>query len=145
MLERFASAADRDAMEASEPVWRSLGSVLVAQCVVTTQEVEEALAEQKLSGERLGEILIAHGYVSRTTIRAALASQAGLLLDPERDEPTRSDGIPAALLEQAKQAAAAPPTQQDMAPPAEDPAALFLATVGRARRYLTDRRAALEN
>ena len=133
-------------MEASEHVWRSLGSVLVAQCVVTTQEVEEALAEQKLSGERLGEILIAHGYVSRTTIRAALASQAGLLLDPERDEPTGSDDIPAALLEQAKQAAAAPPTQEDMAPPAErDSTALFLATVGRARRYLTDRRAALEN
>ena len=132
-------------MEASEHVWRSLGSVLVAQCVVTTQEVEEALAEQKLSGERLGEILIAAGYVSRTTIRAALASQAGLLLDPERDEPTRSDDIPAALLEQAKQAAAAPPAQQDMAPPDEDPAALFLATVGRARTYLADRRAALEN
>ena len=131
-------------MEASEHVWRSLGSVLVAQCVVTTQEVEEALAEQKLSGERLGEILIAHGYVSRTTIRAALASQAGLLLDPERDEPTGSEDIPAALLQQAKQAAA-PPTQEDTAPPAEDSTALFLATVGRARRYVADRRAALEN
>ena len=132
-------------MDASEDVWRSLGSALVAQCVVTTQEVEEALAEQKLSGERLGEILIAHGYVSRTTIRAALASQAGLLLDPERDKPTGSDDIPAALLEQAKQAATPPPTQPDKAPPPEDPTALFLATVGKARRYLANRRAALEN
>ncbi|MGZ4408890.1 MAG: hypothetical protein ACXVH1_27805 [Solirubrobacteraceae bacterium] len=132
-------------MEASEHVWRSLGSVLVAQCVVTTQEVEEALAEQKRSGERLGEILIARGYVSRTTIRAALASQAGLLLDPAHDEPTGSDDIPSTLLEQVRQAAAAPPTQEDMALPADDSTALFLATVGRARRYLADRRAALEN
>jgi hypothetical protein len=132
-------------MDASEDVWRSLGSALVAQCIVTMPEVEEALAEQRLSGERLGEILIAHGYVSRTTIRAALASQAGLLLDPARDEPTLSDDIPAALLEQAKLAATTPRSQHDMEPPPEDPADVFLATVGKARRYLADRRAALEN
>ena len=132
-------------MDASEDVWRSLGSALAAQCVVTTDEVEEALAEQKLSGERLGEILIAHGYVSRTTIRGALASQAWLLLDPARDEQAGSDDIPAALLEQAKHAAATPSTQQDVGLAPEDSTALFLATVDRARRYLADRRAALEN
>ena len=71
-------------MEVSGHVWRPLGSVLVAQGVVSAEAVEEALAEQERSGERLGEILIARGYASRISIVDALAQQAGLLLEPER-------------------------------------------------------------
>ncbi len=71
-------------MEAMRQVWRPLGSLLVAQGVVSSAEVEEALAEQERDGGPLGEILIALGYASRVSIMDALAEQAGLLLEPER-------------------------------------------------------------
>jgi hypothetical protein len=70
-------------MDVSEHVWHPLGQLLVAQGVVSAHDLEAALTEQKRSGERLGEILIARGYASRIAIVDALAQQAGLLLEPE--------------------------------------------------------------
>jgi hypothetical protein len=65
-------------------VWRPLGSLLVAQGIVSEREIEDALAEQAAAGGRLGEILIELGYATRASIMDALAQQASLLLDVER-------------------------------------------------------------
>jgi hypothetical protein len=65
-------------------VWRPLGSLLVAQGLVSEQELEDALAEQAVSGGRLGEVLIELGYATRASIMDALAQQASLLIDIEK-------------------------------------------------------------
>lgn len=72
-------------MEAAEKhVWRPLGAVLVAQGVITSEELEDALSEQVRSGRRLGEILIGRGLASPPAIVDALAEQAGQLFESEQ-------------------------------------------------------------
>ena len=57
-----------------------LGQLLVARRVVTLDQVEEALAEQKRTGHRqlLGEILVEKGHCSENQVAAALAECYGV-------------------------------------------------------------------
>ncbi len=52
-------------------------------CLISDRQLEEALEEQHATGQFLGEILIARGWVARTAIRDALAVQRNLLVEPE--------------------------------------------------------------
>lgn len=52
-----------------------LGDLLVQQNLLSNEQVQAALAEQKRSGRRLGPILVDHGYVTETGIAQALARQ----------------------------------------------------------------------
>jgi hypothetical protein len=64
--------------------WRPLGTVLVAKRVVGQAELEQALAEQRESpGRRLGEILVAHGWLTGAALAVALAEQHGLDIGTE--------------------------------------------------------------
>ena len=53
-----------------------LGDILVDQGLITRTELDAALAAQKISGERLGQILVSRGVVNRLVLSQALARQA---------------------------------------------------------------------
>jgi chromosome segregation ATPase len=59
---------------------RPLGQMFVEQGLVTDQELEEMLAEQVTTGERLGEILLRLGVVSGPALTQALMEQLGVEL-----------------------------------------------------------------
>jgi type IV pilus assembly protein PilB len=54
---------------------KRLGDMLVESGLVTPEEVQAALADQKTSGRRLGRILIGMGLVSETQVKHHLAIQ----------------------------------------------------------------------
>ena len=56
--------------------WRPIGEVLVDAGVITRNELDEALAEQRTSGRRLGEILIETGRISWLALAQAIGDQA---------------------------------------------------------------------
>jgi hypothetical protein len=60
-----------------------LGSVLVAQGVVESDDVEEAVRIQSTSGQRLGELLVELGLICRPELDRAVATQSGVDLDEE--------------------------------------------------------------
>jgi hypothetical protein len=129
-------------MEAMNHLWRPLGSLLVAQGVVSAEQIDEAMNEQRQSGARLGEILIARGYTSRDAIIDALAQQAELLFELDAESSADADqalhqDLAAVLLVHAKDA---PESLEDKGEPS---AIDFAAAVDLARHHLAARRAAL--
>jgi type IV pilus assembly protein PilB len=62
-------------MEAAHHPWPALGDLLVREGLVETDDLEAALAEQRVSGLRLGEILVDRGHVTRTQVARMLAEQ----------------------------------------------------------------------
>jgi hypothetical protein len=61
-----------------------LGTLLVQQGAVTSDEVEEALNAQVEKGDPIGEILMESGAVCRPILDRALAEQRGVELHFER-------------------------------------------------------------
>ena len=55
-----------------------LGERLVESGLITPDQLDLALREQKRTGERIGEILITLGFVTQELISSALASEAGV-------------------------------------------------------------------
>lgn len=55
-----------------------LGSILVQKGWVSHERLDEALAEVKVTGMRLGETLLSRGWLFEPELAAALAEQAGL-------------------------------------------------------------------
>ena len=53
----------------------TLGEILVRCGILSEQSLRKGLEEQKRSGRRLGEVLIALGFVRRDDIQWALSSQ----------------------------------------------------------------------
>jgi hypothetical protein len=79
-LERSTTvAALADNGQAQEP----LGSLLVKRGLITPEQLEVALQEQKTSGEPLGAIVVARGFAAPATVAQALATQHGGLLKTE--------------------------------------------------------------
>ena len=68
--------------------WRQLGELLVAQELLTEDELEQALAEQATSGRLLGQILVANGYLSAFSLARVLSEQHGVQLTPEGGAPS---------------------------------------------------------
>ncbi|RJP22168.1 MAG: type II secretion system protein GspE [Deltaproteobacteria bacterium] len=64
--------------EQSPPKRKMLGERLIDAGLVTHDQLDLALREQKRTGERVGEILINLGFVTQEQISAVLASQAGV-------------------------------------------------------------------
>ena len=60
--------------------WRPLGLLLVDKGLMTTAELELALAEQRRTGRLLGQILVGRGYVRSLELTRALAEQHGVEL-----------------------------------------------------------------
>ena len=57
------------------PGRRPIGEFLVERGLVTPDELEAALAQQRLSGQRLGEILVERGLISRMALASVLGEQ----------------------------------------------------------------------
>ncbi|MEX0745544.1 MAG: ATPase, T2SS/T4P/T4SS family [Phycisphaeraceae bacterium] len=57
---------------------RRIGEALVEQGALSEQQLERALAEQKMSGQRLGEMLIEQGVITTGTLVHALAACLGV-------------------------------------------------------------------
>jgi len=78
-------------LEVARPVPRQLlGSMLLAQGQVSSDQLESALAEVERGSGRLGEVLVAAGLLTRRELAMALAEQAGLQfvdLEGFRPEP----------------------------------------------------------
>jgi hypothetical protein len=67
-------------MDLGQFPWRPLGELLVDDGLLTADQLERALAEQKKSGRLLGEILVDRRYVTGFRIASALTKQHGVEL-----------------------------------------------------------------
>jgi type IV pilus assembly protein PilB len=59
-------------------VGRPTGEVLVDMGLLTQEQVEEAAAEQKTSHQRIGEIVLSKGWVTKSDLMQALARRLGV-------------------------------------------------------------------
>ena len=79
---------DIAAVEAAHLPWQHLGSLLINRGLLTVDQVKQAFEEQRLTGKRLGEIVVAHKWVSSSDLAQALAEQAGMeYVDLSETEP----------------------------------------------------------
>ena len=80
--------------------WRPLGRLLVEEGLVDPADLDAALAEQQLTGRRLGEVLVARGAISGPELTRALAAQCGIEVElalapePDESEPTETEPQP---------------------------------------------------
>jgi len=65
-------------VEAAHLPWQHLGSLLINRGVLSVDQVKQAFEEQQLTGKRLGEIVVGHGWVTPQELAQALAQQNGL-------------------------------------------------------------------
>jgi hypothetical protein len=69
-------------MDRADFPWQPLGRILVDDELLTPEELERALIEQRETGKLLGEILVEHGSMSGASLAQALARQHGVELEP---------------------------------------------------------------
>jgi hypothetical protein len=94
--------------------WRPIGTLLVEAGAIDDAQLQAALAEQKTSGRRLGEILIDSGLITWNALAHAIAAQVEALdtnAAPAANEPpapARPEPAPAARVEAAPPLATIP-------------------------------------
>ena len=79
---------------------KRLGDMLIAQDLLTQDQLQEALAKQKATHERLGTVLINEGYISEGQLIEALKNQLGIDyidLNNYNIDPEMAKYIPKAL------------------------------------------------
>ena len=76
--------------------WRQLGELLVAEELLTEDELEQALGEQAASGRLLGQILVANGYLSAFSLARVLSEQHGVQLAAKEGVPASPAPLAAA-------------------------------------------------
>jgi len=76
--------------------WRQLGELLVAEELLTEDELEQALGEQAASGRLLGQILVANGYLSAFSLARVLSEQHGVQLAAKEGVPASPAHLAAA-------------------------------------------------
>jgi hypothetical protein len=74
--------------------WRQLGELLVAEQLLTEDELEQALAEQAKTGRLLGQIIVANGYLSAFSLARVLSEQHGVQLSPKEGAPASPSLVP---------------------------------------------------
>jgi hypothetical protein len=65
--------------------WRPLGALLVEKGLLTEQELDAALAEQRRTGRLVGQILVERGSLSAFALARALSEQHGVEIQTEAD------------------------------------------------------------
>jgi type IV pilus assembly protein PilB len=58
--------------------YKKIGEILVGNGLITETQLAEALAEQRVTGNRLGEIAIKKGWVTREEVEKSLTQQKGI-------------------------------------------------------------------
>jgi hypothetical protein len=74
--------------------WRPLGEHLVERGFIVRSELETALAEQRRSGRKLGEILVAAGALTGPQLTRVLLEHSGLRLEDSQPEPPAAAPVP---------------------------------------------------
>lgn len=77
--------------------YKRLGEILVGAGVLTEENLNRALAEQKTSGKRLGTVLIDNNYITETQLIDTLKMQLGIDyedLNNDKIDPTMAKYIP---------------------------------------------------
>ena len=64
-------------MDNFNPQFQKIGDILVYQKVISNEQLEKALSEQKNSNEKLGHILISHGIIKEDDLVKAYSMQCG--------------------------------------------------------------------
>jgi hypothetical protein len=85
---------------AGDASWRPIGEVLVDAGAITRAELNDALEEQRRTGQRLGEVLIEAGRISWLALAQAIADQTS------GTEPGRGQFVDSAAF--------APPTSPEL-------------------------------
>jgi hypothetical protein len=67
-------------MSAAQP-WAPLGELLVERGLLSKRQLELALQEHQRTGRRLGEVLVAFGFVSHDALTNTLLEQVGLAVE----------------------------------------------------------------
>jgi DNA repair exonuclease SbcCD ATPase subunit len=70
-------------MEAAHITWRPLGQLFVERGLISQEELEDALVEQRETSKRLGTILVSRGLVSGPELTSVLVDQLGMELTKE--------------------------------------------------------------
>lgn len=63
--------------------WKPLGELLVERRLLTVDELDDALEEQSVTGERLGAILVGRRVVASAVLTTVLAEQVGVELETQ--------------------------------------------------------------
>jgi hypothetical protein len=66
-----------------QPPQEPLGTLLVKRGLITAEQLTDALAEQKSTGQPLGAIVVARGFAAPANVAQALATQHGGILKTE--------------------------------------------------------------
>jgi hypothetical protein len=112
-----------------EPVRRPLGELLIAAGVIDEDQLNEALAEGRETGERLGEVVVRRGWASEDTVAKVLAEQwslnyvdrASIWFDADalarlsREHAQRLEALPTRVEDGRVVVAVAEPTEQRLA------------------------------
>jgi hypothetical protein len=64
---------------ADRSTWLPLGELLVERRLLSQRQLELALQEHQRTGRRLGEVLVAFGFVSEQALASTLLEQVGLM------------------------------------------------------------------
>ena len=80
-----AGAAEGQSANGLVVVRPALGSMLVDDGLVTSEQIETAMDEGAASGERLGEVLLRRGWVDEADLARTIARQWGLPYVPENE------------------------------------------------------------
>ena len=83
-------------LEVSEPPapWQPLGRLLVARGVISQGALDEALATQRRSDRKLGEVLVTEHGVTMLDLAAALSEQHGLAIEAGADAQPVTSAFP---------------------------------------------------
>jgi hypothetical protein len=76
----------RQGVTADRSTWLPLGELLVERRLLSQRQLELALQEHQRTGRRLGEVLVAFGFVSEQALASTLLEQIGLM-DAKVEEP----------------------------------------------------------
>jgi predicted nucleic acid-binding Zn-ribbon protein len=68
--------------------WPQMGQLFVEKGRLTSEQLDSALAQQKETGEPLGEILVARNHITRIDLAAALSTQWSWQGDESAEEET---------------------------------------------------------
>jgi hypothetical protein len=72
---------------ADRSTWLPLGELLVERRLLSQRQLELALQEHARTGRRLGEVLVAFGFVSEQALASTLLEQVGLMDSKVEPEP----------------------------------------------------------
>ena len=78
--QRILSKEFDDEEDEIEPFWPKLGQILIAAGKITMRQLHDAIAEQEVEHQPLGEILKEKGYITQEELGAFLSSQDAIKL-----------------------------------------------------------------